>query len=393
MKRYALIVAVLLASSGALFAQNKTSLNIICNQVGAQVLIDGKLAGYTTPNFSFLLPAGNRTITVTKAGFQDFVQTLKVTNNPITLNVNLVPKGAVAPPPQVLKHVLTVNANVNGAQVILNNIQAGITPFQTNLAPGSYSLVVRANGYSDYSQNLTINGNTTVNAMLQAMTAPLSINVNVPGAEIWLNGGRYGQASGNTFSAAVPPGSYALTVRAAGYTDYNTQINVMPGSGYSASVTLQPATAPLSLTINVAGAEIFLNGSSIGRAQGQQFATQVMPGTYALTIRAVGYADFNAQINVMPGSGYAGNINLQFALANFQFTVPAAILNPEMKGNPWSQVRLYIDGGPQKDFRGQLLPGRHVIRVVSGAIQIETTVDIVAGGNYTFELGAMLTVK
>ena len=321
MKRLVLIILLFVLMTGGTYAQNRTSLNIVCNQTGAQVYIDGKLAGYTTPNFSFLIGPGPRTITLKKTGYKDFVQNITITNQPYTLNVVLIPIGAVTPPPQTVQHTLTVNANVQGAQVLINNVQAGFTPFNAKMAPGSYSLLVRAAGYSDFSQNLVINGNTVINAVLQAVTVPIVLNM------------------------------------------------------------------------NISGAEIYLNGSLIGKASGTQFNTSVIPGTYSLIIRLPGYNEYNEQINVMPGSGYIANINLHYAMANYQFTIPAAILNPDMKGNPWSQIRLFIDGVAQKDFKGQLMPGNHSVRVITGAIQLDTIINVIAGRNYVFEIGANIIIK
>ncbi len=394
MKRTMLIFALLASFAGAAFAQNRTSLNIICNQVGAQVLIDGKLAGYTTPNFSFLISAGNRTITVKKDGFQPFQQTIKVSNSPVTLNVTLVPiGGAVTPPPQTLKHVLTVNCNVNGAQVIINNIQAGVTPFRSDLAPGSYSLIVRAPGYTDYTQNVVINGNTTINAVLQGQMAPVSLSVNVPDAEILFNNASYGKAANGVFRTSLAPGNYRLEVRSPGYNFWAMDVIVNPGSGLTMNVSLQQQMAAITLTCNRDGAAVYLNGNFAGNITPPRFVTNVVPGVYNLTVKAPGFSDYNAQINVPAGTGYTANIVLQYATASYHFTLNPANINPDFKGNPWSQIRLYIDGGPQKDFEGQLLPGRRVIRVVTGALVLETAVDVVSGANYTFELGATLTVK
>ena len=79
--------------------------------------------------------------------------------------------------------------------------------------------------------------------------------------------------------------------------------------------------------------------------------------------------------------------------ASYSFNIPAGMLNPDVKGNPWSQVRLYIDGAAQRDFRGQVQPGRHTIRLVSGAFQIETVVDFEAGRSYSFEPFLSLTIQ
>ena len=323
-KSLIVILALLALGTGLAFAQNRTSLNIQCNEVGAEVYINGRLAGQTTPNFSFLVPQGNVQVRVQKNGFQTYETVVRAGTSPVTLNVRLTRIGAVVappPPPPPQNYSLQVNANVTGAEVIINNVSAGRTPFAAALAPGSYTLVIRAPGYADYSQNLVISGPVTINAGLQPMMLPLVLNNLRPGAEIFLNGSRIGVANSSTFSAQVAPGTYTVTIRLGGFLDFTTQITV----GSSAPQTIAPVFQPLP--------------------------------------------------------------------ASYSFSIPASIQNPDMKGNPWSQVRLYIDGVAQKDFRGQITPGRHSIRMVSGAFAIESTFDFEAGKNYEFEPFLGLNVR
>jgi len=284
--------------------------------VGAEVYVNGRLAGQTTPNFSFLVPQGNVQVRVQKNGFRTFETVVRAGTSPITLNVTLQRIGAVVtppPPPPPQSFNLQINANVAGAEVILNNVSAGRVPFSASLAPGSYTLVVRAPGYLDYVENLVISGNRTVNAILQGMMVPLVLNNMRPGAEIFLNGARIGVANAATFTAQVAPGTYTLTIRLGGFLDFTTQITV----GAAAPQTIAPVFQP-------------------------------QPASYS-------------------------------------FNIPANFQNPDMKGNPWSQIRLFIDGAAQNDFRGQVSPGRHTIRIVSGAFAFETSFDFEAGKAYTFE--------
>ena len=314
-KTLAVILVFLTLGTGLAFAQNRTSLNIQCNEVGAEVYINGRLAGQTTPNFSFLVPRGNIQVRVQKNGFRTFETVVQAGTTPINLNVTLQRIGAVVtpPPPPPQNFNLQINANVVGAEVILNNISAGRVPFSASLAPGSYTLIVRAPGYTDYVENLVISGNRTVTANLQPMLVPLVLNNLRPGAEIFLNGARIGVANAATFTAQIAPGTYTLTIRLGGFLDFTTQVTV----GTAAPQTIAPVFQP-------------------------------QPASYS-------------------------------------FNIPANIQNPDMKGNPWSQIRLFIDGAAQRDFRGQVTPGRHTIRIVSGAFAFETSFDFEAGKTYSFE--------
>lgn len=324
MKRsIALCALLILLTTSPIFAQSKTSLNIICDQGGAQVYVNGKLAGATTPNFSFLIPNGKVQVRVQKNGYKTFETIVVASNRPVTLNVHLEPIGIASPapvyvqPPQIIQqHSLSVHSNIQGAEVIVNGNRAGQTPFSSQVPPGSYSVTVRAPGYFDFNQNVVVNGPTQVNALLQGMTYSLSVNANVQGAEVVINGNPVGKAP---YSTQLPQGSYNVTVRALGYSDFNQNAIV--------------------------------NGPT--------------------------------QVNAI----------LLPAFSSWQIVIPENFVNRDLKGGHWAQIQIYVDGIPQKATMGQIAPGRHVIRMVSGGMAFETQVDFQPGRPYTLEPSFGFTVR
>jgi len=322
MKKIAsLILALLVLGGGSLFAQNKGALTIQCNVTGAQVFINGRMAGYTTPNFSQLLNSGTYQIRVVKQGPPEFSTTVTMRGQPLILNVTLgaqqtkpvpqpVPEQTKpVPQPQVLQHSLSVDSNVRGAEVLINGNSAGRTPFSGKLPSGSYNVVVRSPGYLDFNQNIVVRGNTHVNAVLQGM-------------------------------------SY--------------QLNVDSGA--------------------LRGAQVILNGSIVGQTP---YAGSLQPGSYSLTVRLPGYGDYSIQLN-MNGPQTVSAV-LQPLAATWQLSLPDSSVNKDMRGGHWSQIQVYIDGAHVKGNQGQFFPGRHTIRVVSGGMAAETFIDAQAGQVYTIE--------
>lgn len=307
------------------FAQSRVTLTVIASEGPAQVMLDGKLLGVGNPTFTAQVRPGTYELIVRKPGLPEFRQRITVGGGGLTVNAQLggaavIPAPTPTQPPVTQSYSLTVNSNVTGADVFINGIQAGRTPFMGQVARGSYTVVVKAPGYTDYTQGVSVTGAAVVNATLTPIVVPLNL--------------------GNLFP----------------------------------------------------GAEIFLNGAKIGVAGGTQFITQVAPGTYTLTVRAGGFMDFSMQITVGAG-GYSLAPTLQPMMASYEFRIPSGIMNPDVRGNPWSQVRLYVDGAAQKDFRGQVQPGRHTVRMVSGAFQIEFVQDFEPGKSYVIEPFAGMTIK
>jgi hypothetical protein len=330
-------------------------------------LINGRLYGNTTPNYSMLLPPGNYRITVRKNGYVDYNSTIVLSAAGVTLQVNLVQPGAASAPamvpqgvvpnampnaatprnaipmpntvpapdisqnnnrrpvPQIFNYALTVAANVNGADIFINGNPAGKAPFSTQIPNGSYTILVRAPGFVDYNQNFVVNGGPVqVNAMLQGLSYQVSVNANVNGALVFINGAQMGQTP---YAASMPQGNYTVLVRATGYTDYQVQIAV--------------------------------NGPQ------------------------------------------AVNAALQPMIATWQLKLPENYGNRDRDAKPgrFTEVQFWVDGVLQDQPQGrmaesgQIMPGRHLIRFISGGLVAETQVDIQAGGEYIFEPFIGINVK
>jgi hypothetical protein len=472
MKRIATLLALLLVMGATVFAQGLT---IICNQSGAQVFVSGRLMGTTSPNITLPLKSGSYALLVSKSGFQPFNTTVSVTGPGQTITVNLIAIGAVATPApaptpapaatyaltvnsptpssqvflngasigtapvtvqvapgtytvlvkapnrldwsqqvqitngpvtvtagsvaaQPVNLQLTVSANVNGASVAINGATAGQTPFTTSLPAGSYTVVVSAPGYGSYSQNVVMNSNQAINATLQQQTVSLQVQAaNAPGAAVLLNGNQVGSSPYNT---ALPPGTYSITIRSPGFLDYNTQVNLSSPQVVSVSLQQQTFTLQVQAT-NAPGAAILINGNQAGSSP---FNGSFAPGNYSITIRAPGFTDYNTSVSL--NSPQAVSVALQQAFVSYTINIPAAYLgggnegrgNDNGKGNDRNAIQVYVDnmqlqpvnGG---SYQGMAAPGRHQVRIVAGGLKFESSIDLQAGRSATFEPSFVLNVK
>jgi hypothetical protein len=357
-RRLCLVLAVLLVGAFA-SAQARTQITIMCNVAGAQVFLSGQNVGVANPNLTINnLKPGSYIVRVTKPGFLDFETKVAVGSKGAAIRVvlqpsnnapqaapnavNNAPRGVVegggnqaaannapppapapapAPAPQIFNYDLVISSNVNGADVYINGNPAGKTPFRAQVPSGSYNVQVKAAGYVDYNQSIVVgNGPTRLNALLQGLSYQVSIDANVHGALVFINGQQLGQTP---YAALLMPGSYTLLVRAPGFLDYQ---------------------APLE----VSGAQAF-------------------------------------------------NVSLQPATASWQLRVPEGMRNKD--SGQGRGIQLWIDGAPQAiaqgpaSAAGQLTPGRHVIRIASGDLLAETQVDVQLGKAYVFEPFLGISVK
>ncbi|MBN2875159.1 MAG: PEGA domain-containing protein, partial [Spirochaetales bacterium] len=246
-------------------------------------------------------------------------------------------------------------------------------------------VTVTAKGYLDFSTTVTVQGNMTLPVTMQAATFPLSVNAaNVKGAQVLVNGSMVGASP---YRGNLAPGSYTVTVQAPGFLAYNESF-VLNGPK-TITVTLQPATFQLSVNAtNVKGAQVLLNGSMAGNAP---FNTQLAPGTYTITVQAPGFVSYSESFTLTGPKSI--NVTLQTAMGTVSVVLPAASINTDLKGGHWSQIQMYVDGVPQKGQIVQLTPGRHLIKITSGGLQVEGFYDIQAGETYTFEPFMGLNLK
>lgn len=311
MRKILAIVVILLVVAAGAIADNKVPLTVKCNVSGAQVYINGHLAGYAQPNFSQLLAAGSYKITVKAKGYQDFSTTVRISRDPVTVNATLG-GGAVVPPPQVINHSLSVSANVNGAEVYVNGNLAGTTPFSSQVPPGSYNIVVKAPGYVDYAQTVSVRGPTRINANLQSMSHQVSISAaNVRGATVFINGAQVGHSP---YKAFLSPGSYTVTIKAPGFIDYTVQLNV--NGPETINAVLQPLTASWQFSIpegfvnrdirqgQSRHIQLYLDGVLQAESQGRIFASgQMSAGKHRFRL-VIGGMSIETQIDAEAGRSY-----------------------------------------------------------------------------------------
>lgn len=200
-------------------------------------------------------------------------------------------------------------------------------------------------------------------------------------AQVFLNG----EPLRGRRSVGLRSGTYRIIVRADGYQDFVTTVRL--SNDMTLPVTLQPMNSRLQVNVsNVAGAQVFINGVMAGQAP---FTAVLSPGSYSIMVRAPGFMDYVESFSL--NGNKVINIALQSMSATYQVMTSASSVYMDDRFGVGVQV--FIDGMLQNSTSGQILPGRRLIRIVSGALQAESYVDVQAGRNYVFEPFMGITVK
>jgi hypothetical protein len=174
-QRYAIAAAVLLAiavggmmymrkgSSGSIAGDTGT-LTVNSNPLGAQLLVDGKLAGVTPTTLT--LPPGAHSLTLRANGAEPRTMDVTVSAGTQVSQYIELPKTEVRP--ETTSGRLQVRTDPPGAIVTVDSIPRGASPVTIgNLAPGDHTVVVSANGNS-VQQSVTVDA-----GMTSALVVPL----------------------------------------------------------------------------------------------------------------------------------------------------------------------------------------------------------------------------
>jgi hypothetical protein len=114
------------------------------------------------------------------------------------------------------------------------------------------------------------------------------------------------------------------------------------------------------------------------------------PGSYAVRVVAPGYSDASTVINLNRSETL--NMVLQPSFISVQVSIPEVYLNRQ-HGNPLAQIKVYVDGQFYNNLSFNLPAGRHNIRITSGGLSFEADYDFAPGRSYVIEPLFSLNVR
>jgi hypothetical protein len=129
------------------------------------------------------------------------------------------------------------------------------------LLPGEHAILVRQAGYSDFTQNVTIQPGVAVDLNVKMQKDPGVEYSKTPGeikldvmpieAGVFLDGefvGYVHQFGGVRRAMLVNPGKHAIKLVLPGYEDFDTQVNLLPKQKFTLSTKMVPGTSAAAST-------------------------------------------------------------------------------------------------------------------------------------------------
>jgi hypothetical protein len=243
--------------------QGTGSVYVTSNPSGATATLDNSRTGNTPYTFTSVA-TGTHTIQISRSGYQTYSGTVSVSSgSTTTVSVTL-------PPVSSSFGSLYLTSNPSGAQVYVDGTYRGSTPTTVGtLSEGTHAVQLRLSGYSDFSQTVMIYGGqtTTLNAnLVQPTPTPsvgsLSIASSPSAAEVYLDNVFRGYTPLTLDN--IPPGLHAITLRLAGYQDWQENVQVSGGQTASIQGILIPNPTTVPTTTKAPGFGVFAGVAALG---------------------------------------------------------------------------------------------------------------------------------
>jgi len=201
------------------------NISVTSTPLGATVYVDNVNKGTTAIVVENIIN-GSHIVLLRFTGYQDYTRSVTVSDNATsTVSVTLT---ASTPIP----NTIYIYSNPAGATVHINNNLQGQTPLTIGSVPnGNYQILIQYTGYSDWSQNITVNNNVqTVNATLTPISTTngsVSVESDPSNAAVFLNTEYKGKTP---ITLNISHGTYRVVIQKTGYLDWSNRISVTAGT-------------------------------------------------------------------------------------------------------------------------------------------------------------------
>lgn len=196
---------------------------------GAEVYVNGTYIG-KTPIDGYSLNPGKYWIEVKLPKYQVYEKRITVVpGQEYLIHAQLTPSWGV----------LKVTSTPSGAEVYINDENAGRTPLELQLDPGTYTVRVTLDGYEEYEDRIEVRaGETTGISASLTPVGYVTVTSEPSGARVYLDGTYIGNTPITEYK--VQAGAYEVTVEDDGYQAYKTSIKIEAGETKEINVELTP---------------------------------------------------------------------------------------------------------------------------------------------------------
>jgi len=215
-------------------------------------------------------------------------------------------KGIIVTPTREEKAVgkgrLIIKSIPIGANVILDNIDMGLTPLELDdIDEGKHRLVLSYKGYERYARSTTVTADVTntIEGELVLLTGNLSIISEPPGSEVFVNDEYKGKTPLTLQHLEI--GEYFVKLEADGYEDALTKVVVEWDKENILKKILSPKPASVAFYSVPDSADVFIDNRSRGKTSITGLKLELVGGKHKVKMELKGYSPETAEIELVPG--------------------------------------------------------------------------------------------
>ncbi len=218
-------------------------------------------------------------------------------------------------PQRPTTHIVTLETSPPDAQLILNGVMEGSTPWESTQVPaGEYVVQLSKKGFQPLVREIAVGTGDSIatgqeilhlSYALQPNPTRLRVNSAPAGAKVTLSGTELGLTPIDTM---LSPREGSLTVSLPAYHAYETPAKLVSDSLHQFDAILKIIGGKLKVTSDPAGATVLLNGDSLGRTP--LTTEETPPGTYTVLVRQPGLADDAKAVTIEGSKETAVGFNL-----------------------------------------------------------------------------------
>jgi TolB-like protein len=294
-------------ASGGVLTEGSGDIYLKTEPPGAEIYLDNVNTGKTSPASLRNVAAGQHLIKVVKGNF--------IGTKSVTIKANDIVQETVGP--EKARGGIKIYSDPPEAEIIIDGESNGKTPkIVRELPVGDHLLVLKMAGYEEYRKTVQVNFNQLVNidGKLQRL-ADLNIKSNPSDVEIYIDGKYYGRTP--KLLKSFSGGSYNLSLKKKGYTDYKQEIKIVSGKTFSIKGNLEKQIGTVKFTSYQPGALIKMNGKTYRLSKKE---INLPTGDYSFEISQPGYESKNFDIIVEYNKTNNLNVALQRKTKGKAFT-------------------------------------------------------------------------
>lgn len=235
-----------------------STVEVTANEAGATLLIDGEAAGQSPFDKPVPIDVGSHEVRLHKGGFVDAVQTLTIaggTPAKVTLSID----------PAVKKSSVSVTVTgAPGANVVIDGIDMGQSPFKGEVVAGRHTFEARAPGFVTARQTTDVVYKEPLNVALDLAAerheGRLRIEAAPVEASIEIDGKIVGSG---TWDGSLASGGHQVIVKRHGFQPYTAEITISDDQSRDVKATLLAEKGGSSWIAWTIGTVLVVAGGSV----------------------------------------------------------------------------------------------------------------------------------